>query len=221
MSALSSATRTRGRTRAARCLAGGERRRSRRTRRRVRLVPRSPSGIHRSASSTKAPAPDGRRGARRAARRCRSAGRCARPSGIGDREGGALAGVLSTPTVPPCRRTSSCTSARPMPGALVRAARAPSTRWKRSNTCGSSFGGMPTPVSRDVSSTRVAVASRARPRSRPANVNLNAFESEVEDDLLPHVRDRRRPARAAARSRRRAQPRAARRPTGRRSRDRP
>ena len=67
----------------------------------------------------------------------RSAGKCATPVGIVTVNVVPAPGWLATSTVPPCSLTSSCTSASPMPvPSCVRAV--PSTRWKRSNTCGSS-----------------------------------------------------------------------------------
>ena len=87
-------------------------------------------------------------------------------------------------------------------------ARRPSTRWKRSKTRGSS-------CRRDADA---GVARRAARRGRPstpqrdANLalerELEGVREQVEDDLLPHLADRRRPAPAAARSRRERQPRA-------------
>jgi hypothetical protein len=91
---------------------------------------------------------------------------------------------LSTPIVPPCSLTSSCTSARPMPDPSW-CARAPSTRWKRSNTRGSSSSGMPTPVSRTASSTRPP--RRAARRDRAVERELEGVRQQVEDDLLPHL----------------------------------
>ena len=58
-----------------------------------------------------------------------------------------LPGSLSTPTVPPCRSTSSATRASPMPEPSKLRERAPEMRENRSNSCALSSGAMPMPVS--------------------------------------------------------------------------
>ena len=58
--------------------------------------------------------------------------------------------------------------------------RAPSTRWKRSNSRGSSSAGMPVPVSRTVQLGRPAVADRPSATAiSPSKVNLKALESRL------------------------------------------
>ena len=110
----------------------------------------------------------------------RSAGRWAVPSGR------RTVKVLPTPTslateiVPPCRRTSSCTSARPMPLPSMLRPRAPSTRWKRSNRCGSSAAGMPVPVSRTATSTALPSAvGRMAMAISPSKVNFSALDRRL------------------------------------------
>ena len=74
---------------------------------------------------------------------------------------------LCASIVPPCRRTSSCTSARPMPlPSWVRPC-APSTRWKRSNRRGSSAAAMPTPGIAHLEHRARRLARAAAPRRRP------------------------------------------------------
>ena len=47
--------------------------------------------------------------------------------------------------------------------------------------------GMPTPVSRTVSSTRPIALTRARPQPIPSKRELQGVGEKVQDDLLPHV----------------------------------
>ena len=96
-------------------------------------------------------------------------------------EGAAAAELALRPQiVPPCSLTSSCTSARPMPLPSMLRPRAPSTRWKRSNRCGSSAAGMPVPVSRTASSTALPSAvGRTATAISPSKVNLKAFERRL------------------------------------------
>ena len=74
--------------------------------------------------------------------------------------------------------------------------------------------GMPVPVSRTVELDAIRRAARRRTSISPSNVNLNAFESEVQDDLLPHVAVDVDRLRRAAGSRRQPQARPARPPSG-------
>src|SRR3569832_959656 len=102
------------------------------------------SGNQRSASSTKGAAPFAVEGSERGAE-MRSFGRWARPVGRLTVNALPLPSSLSMCSVPPCRRTSSCTSASPMPAPSCVRARAPGTRWNRSNTRGNSSGAMAVP----------------------------------------------------------------------------
>ena len=109
----------------------------------------------------------------------RSAGRCAMPSGMRHREG-ACRGRPRCSHARRCRRaarTSSCTSASPMPDALVRArARAARPGGSARRRAAARSAAMPTPVSRTVSSTSTRRQRAARRAIPPSNVNLNAFE---------------------------------------------
>ena len=94
-------------------------------------------------------------------------GRCSSPSGTRTVNAAARARAsLSTSTEPPCSSASSATSARPMPVPSCVRERAPTTRWKRSNSRSWSAGAMPMPVSATVSSRRVAVGRRSAHRDR-------------------------------------------------------
>ena len=105
-----------------------------------------------------------------------SAGRCARPART------PATNVLPAPssdsirTSPPCSRVSSWTIASPIPVPSCVRERASRTRWKRSNSRGTSSGAMPIPVS-DTASSALAPVQRSVTPMRPANVCLNAFES--------------------------------------------
>ena len=94
-------------------------------------------------------------------------------------------GALSTRQVPPCSRTRSLVSARPMPEPSWVRARAPSMRWNRSNSRGRS-------AARDADA---AVAYREPDlvvrlgqldRHPPFERELQRVREQVEDDLLPH-----------------------------------
>ena len=97
----------------------------------------------------------------------RSAGRCALPNGMATVKVAARASIALHRIAPPCSRTSSWTSARPMPCPRRCAPARPSTRWNRSNRRGSSPAGMPTPVSRTVSTAAPPSRPHRRPRFRP------------------------------------------------------
>ena len=90
---------------------------------------------------------------------------------------------LVTCTSPPSSAVSSLTSARPMPEPSWLRARVPLTRWKRSNSRGTSSGGMPTPVSTTSSRAPPApsppLSSCRRTQMRPAKVNFRALESRL------------------------------------------
>ena len=101
----------------------------------------------------------------------------------------AAPGSLSTPIVPPCSRTSSCTSARPMPvpsmraaalrprpGGSVRTAAAARRReCRRRCRCTVS------------SARRRRRGAQARRAMLPSKRELERVREQVEDDLLPHV----------------------------------
>ena len=93
---------------------------------------------------------------------------------------------LSTLTSPPWSRTSSLTKASPMPLPSKERPRALLTRWKRSNSRGSSSAGMPVPVSRTVSRTAVADHSQ-RNLDLALEGELEGVGEEVQHDLLPHL----------------------------------
>ena len=174
MSALSSASTTRAR------LAGAEPRQRRATRRAAasRCRPSSPAAsaapprrtASRRAASTQAGAR--RRCARRAgahvpARNADGERACPRPR------------VLATATSPPCSRTSSCTSASPMPvPSCVRDARVLHAMEALEHAAAGRLRRMPTPVSLTRSSTRSPRARSATAIS-PSKVNLNALESRL------------------------------------------
>ncbi len=85
---------------------------------------------------------------------------------------------LSAVIVPPCKATSSLTSASPIPLPSVDRARVVSTRWNRSNSRGSSARGMPIPVSLTV--TTASVSSRLTLTvMEPSKVNFSALESRL------------------------------------------
>ncbi|CAM4304791.1 hypothetical protein COSO111634_36595 [Corallococcus soli] len=86
--------------------------------------------------------------------------------------------TLSTRTSPPCCATSSLTSASPMPVPSWVRPRALCTRWKRSKRWGSSWAGMPVPVSVTRRRTASSVAV-SRTVSEPVKVNLSALESRL------------------------------------------
>ena len=88
--------------------------------------------------------------------------------------------------VPPCSRTSSCTSARPMPVPSWVRARAPCTRWKRSNMRGSSVGGNADAGVADARARRGRRRARSATRISPSNVNLNAFDSRLRT-IFSHI----------------------------------
>ena len=152
-----------------------------RSMRRERRHARRPlDGSQRAASSTNASAP--RRSTRRArgrASRAPAAGaRC--PSGMRDGERRAAARrSLSTSTVPPCSRTSSCDQRQPDAGAFVRAAARALDPVEALEEARQLRG-------RDADA---GVAHRAAARGRrraasataisPSNVNLKAFESRL------------------------------------------
>ena len=116
----------------------------------------------------------------------RSAGRWRLPVGSDTVKVVPLPSSLVTSTLPPCIATSSRTSASPIPEPSCVRARARSTRWNRSNTCGRSSVGMPTPVSRTVIVTRRPVPGQ-RHRNRAGERELEGVREKVEHDLLPHV----------------------------------
>jgi hypothetical protein len=159
MSALSSASSTRGRGSAAACGAGV-----------------SSSGSQRSASATTPAANESP--ASGAAATTRSGARWAVPIGTVTVKAVPTPGALSTAIAPPWRRTSSWTRARPMPVPSWVRARAPSTRWKRSKMCGSWSAAMPVPVSRTTSRAAAPTWSRVT-EIPPRSVNLNAFDSRL------------------------------------------
>ena len=113
----------------------------------------------------------------RAARRV-SGARCAVPRGRVTVNVVPRPSALSTPIVPPCRRTRSRTSASPIPVPSCVRERAPRTRWNRSNTRGSSSSGIPAPVSR---TARTTCRGRARSETSisPAKVNFSALERRL------------------------------------------
>ena len=174
-------------------------------------APRTPSGgggvrrRRRASASPRRGSPRPPRGGRRRRGRSRttwSAGRCALPNGTATRERAALArravdrdraAVQARPARP--RAPGRC----PVPS-WVRE-RAPSTRWKRSNRCGSSAGSMPVPVSLTRQLGRAVGLARARTVIAALERELQRVREQVEHDLRPHARGRRRPARAAAGSR--------------------
>ena len=141
------------------------------------------AGSQRSASSTNGIAPTLAAICWRAAL-TRSDGRCALPARRLTVNVVPPPSRLATVISPPCRRTSSCTSARPIPVPSNVRARACLTRWKRSNIRGRSACGMPTPVSETVSTTRFP-SPRSAIAICPSNVNFRAFDNRVQDDRLP------------------------------------
>ena len=167
MSVLSSATSTRP------CAATGSRTAS---------AGRSgPAGSHRSASVTKGSATAARSAGSppsASAGPIRSGGRCSWPRGSVTVNVVPRSGVLSTAIAPPCRPTSSRTTASPMPLPSPDRARARSTRWNRSNRRGSSSAGMPVPVSVTVSSAERPWGRSPIPM-RPSKVNFTALDSRL------------------------------------------
>ena len=112
----------------------------------------------------------GRDAGRRADAPCRSGiedGERAFPRPSGSRRGPS----------PPCSCTSSCTSARPMPEPSCVRARAPSTRWKRSNRRGSSCAGIPGAGVAHLELDALAAGTRSVTSISPSSVNLKAFDS--------------------------------------------
>ena len=187
-----------------------------------RAVARCPlSGSQRSASSTY-----GRRtgavAALRARRRAiRSAAQVADARRDRHRERRARARPRSRPRRAAMQPDQLLHQRQPDAGAFVRAARAvPSTRWKRSNTCGRSR------CRECRRRCRARASSTRRPHARrrhgdpPVERELERVREQVEDDLLPHLAvdvDRLRERRAVDDERRGPR---ARSPTGTRSRGR-
>ena len=160
---------------------GRARRRARRLPRRRDVVGRRPRGSQRSASSTNGAAPPARSPSGPRVAPMRSAGRCARPERDATRERRAVAERALD--VDRRRRAAGRAPAPararcPMPSCVR--ARAPSTRWKRSNRRGSSrCRDADAGVARPSSSTRSPRRAQARPSISPSNVNLKAFESRL------------------------------------------
>ena len=93
--------------------------------------------------------------------------------------------TLSTVTSPPWRRDQFLDERQPDAGAFVRAARRPCTRWKRSNTRGSSAAGMPTPVS---ATLQLDASPSCRTDRDPAfDRELERVRQQVQDDPFPHL----------------------------------
>src|SRR4029079_2164916 len=81
--------------------------------------------------------------------------------------------------------TSSWTRARPMPEPSWVRPWEPATRWKRSNSFGNSWAGMPVPVSRTEDEMLVRLT---QPHLDFAvESELEGVGEEIEDDLLPHL----------------------------------
>ena len=158
----------------------------------------SEPGSHRSASSTNGAAPKDVEANRRLAR-MRSGGRCAVPVGILTVNVEPRPNSLTTPTAPPWSLTSSVTSASPMPVPSCVLPSVPFTRWKRSKTCGTSSGGIPTPVSRTESSANPSRSSSSTV-TPPSSVNLKAFDRRL-STTFSHMSWSTKTAEAVARQR--------------------
>ena len=88
-------------------------------------------------------------------------------------------GRLSTDNLAPCRSAIHLTRLKPSPAPSAAADRAGSPRKKRSKTCGSASGAMPTPVSRTSSTaSEPSVATRTEMRP-PSGVNLIALSRRL------------------------------------------
>ncbi len=107
-----------------------------------------------------------------------SAGRWAVPNGTRMVKRVPLPSALSAVMLPPCRPTSSCTRASPMPLPSLEREREFSMRWKRSNSRGISSGGTPTPVSATVT-TASRPSARTATRIEPSKVNFSALLSRL------------------------------------------
>jgi hypothetical protein len=86
--------------------------------------------------------------------------------------------VLTAAIVPPCRPTSSRTSASPMPLPSLDRDRALGMRWKRSNSRGISPGATPTPVS-VTRRTAASPSGRSVTLIVPSKVNFSALLSRL------------------------------------------
>ena len=170
--------------------AGGEvvRRRASAQRRPASASPVA-AGSQRSASSTKA-------------RRARAGRRCAgarRADALGRQVRASRTGRRTVKRVPRPSSLSAPTDAAVQPDQLLHQRQpdaaalawcgpcAPSTRWKRSNSRGSSSAGMPVPVSRDRELGAGAARRAALTAISPVERELERVGEQVEDDLLPHV----------------------------------
>ncbi len=136
----------------------------------------SSSGSHRSASCRYGSAADTGNGS--APRSAEPAGRRSVPKGRRTVRTVPSPSVLSAVMVPPCRPTSSFTSASPMPLPSFERARAFSMRWNRSNSRGSSSRGTPMPVS-DTRSTACPPSARSVTPMEPSKVNFSALLSRL------------------------------------------
>ena len=135
------------------------------------------------------------------------AGRCAVPERHSHRERAAPSRLASTAICAAVQlRTSSCTSASPMPLPSKRPAPARPRRGGIARTAAAApSAGMPVPVSRTVSVARSPVGRGCdTDRDLALERELEGVREQIEDDLLPHVAvdiDRLRQRRASTISR--------------------
>ncbi len=162
-----------------------------------RLSPRRPTlcstpgpASQRDASPTIAAAGEAGAPSVRGVAASRAVSAAARPApasaGIETRNVEPCPGSLTTSTSPSCRRTSSRTSARPMPLPSTLRPPAPRTRWNRSKRCGSSAAAMPSAGVAHLQDRRAALAAQAH-LDGAVQGELEGVGEEVEDDLLPHL----------------------------------
>ena len=165
MSALSSATRTRRGATTAGVGSGTAGR-----------PPSSPSGSQRNASCTYGSAMFDERLV--PAGLSDSAGRCPAPSGSRMVKVVPASSTLSAVMLPPCKPTSSFTSASPIPLPSVDRARALLIRWNRSNSRGISAAGTPIPVSATLT-TASSPSRTTRTVIDPSKVYFSALDSRL------------------------------------------
>ena len=91
---------------------------------------------------------------------------------------------LAACTDPPCSSTRCLTIDRPRPRPPNRRVIDRSAWWKRSKTCGSTSGRIPTPVSLTLISAVDRVLGQRHLNRPPRGVNLIAFDSRFQTDLL-------------------------------------